>query len=358
MSALKLESCLAGPIHRLIELRQIEGTDYHAQARLLVYFDRFLVEQKLAEPRLSQQVVETYEKMLSRLAPRGRANRMCVVRQLCEYLSRSDPLAYVPEPSRTPSSQAAFVPYIYGEDEVRALLTAAANLPPPGALRGPTYQTLLGLLYSTGLRIGEAMALNLTDFHHDDARLYIAQGKFHKARWVPLSPSTAEALSRYVDRRRRTRPRSPDSPLFLNQRGRRLQHCTVNQCWHDLLKQCGIACKARTASRLHDLRHSFAVRRLLAWYRDGEDINAKLAWLATYMGHADIRSTQVYLQPTAELLEQVNGRFHRHYLQHIQLKESPHDARSRRPHKTVLQSLPARAKGLVDQHRRLLSRRH
>ena len=85
-------------------------------------------------------------------------------------------IAYVPEPLRTPASQATFVPYIYSEDEVRALLAAAARLAPPGALRGPTYQTLLGLLYSTGLRIGEAMALNLADFHRDEARLYICPG--------------------------------------------------------------------------------------------------------------------------------------------------------------------------------------
>lgn len=317
MSTLKFESPLAEPIRRMIELRQIEGSHYHTQARLLVYFDRFLVEQKLAEPRLSRQVVEAYEITLSGLVPRGRANRMCVVRQLCEYLSRSDPFAYVPESLRTPSSQVTFVPYIYSVGEVCALLAAATNLPPPGALRGPTYHTLLGLLYSTGLRIGEAMALNLADFYRDDARLYISRGKFRKARWVPLSPSTAEALSRYVDRRWQTRPRSPDSPLFLNQRGSRLRHCTVNQGFHDLLNQCGIARKGRTGPRLHDLRHSFAVHRLLAWYRDGEDINARLAWLATYLGHVDIHATQVYLQPTAELLEQVNGRFHHHYLQHV-----------------------------------------
>jgi len=317
MRTLKLESALAEPIRRLIELRQIGGSDYHAQAQLLVYFDRFLVEQKLTEPRLTQQVIEAYEKTLSRLVPRGQANRICVVRQLCEYLSRSDPLAYVPEPWRTPSSQAVFAPYIYNEDEVHSLMAAAASLPPPGSLRGPTYQTLLGLLYSTGLRIGEAMALNLADFHRDDIRLYIAQGKFHKARWVPLSASTAEALSQYVDLRQKTSPHSPDSPLFLNQRGRCLHHCTVNQCFHDLLTQCGITQASCRSPRLHDLRHTFAVHRLLTWYRKGEDINARLAWLSTYLGHVSIGSTHVYLHPTAELLEQVNGRFHRHYLQHV-----------------------------------------
>jgi len=319
MSALKpessLESCLAVPIQRFIHLRQLSGTDYHTQALLLLYFDRFLVAQKVTGSQLTRQIVEAYEKTLSHLLPRVRGNRMCVIRQLCQYLSRSDPLTYVPEALRTPSSQATFVPYIYSQDEVRALLAAAARLPPVGALRGPTYQTLLGLLYSTGLRIGEAMALNLADCHRDDARLYIAQGKFRKARWVPLSPSTAAALWRYLDQRRHSRPHAPDTPLFLNQRGHRLHHCTVNQCWHGLLNQCGITC--HNASRLHDLRHSFAVHRLLAWYRDGKDINVRLPWLATYMGHTDIRSTQVYLQATNELLEQVNDRFHRHYLHHV-----------------------------------------
>ena len=161
------------------------------------------------------------------------------------------------------------------------------------------------------------MALNLTDFHRDDALLYIDQGKFRKSRWVPLSLSTGVALSRYVERRRQTKPNTADAPLFLNQRGRRLQHCTVNHCWHDLLRECGITCQAHSGPRLHDLRHSFAVHRLLAWYRDGKDINSRLPWLATYMGHVDIRSTQVYLQATNELLEQVSDRFHRHYSQHV-----------------------------------------
>jgi site-specific recombinase XerD len=321
MSALKpescLESCLAESFHRFIQLRQLSGTDYHTQARLLLYFDRFLVAQKVTGSQLTRQIVEAYEKTLSHLKPRVRGNRMCVVRQLCAYLSQSDPHTYVPEASRTPSSQASFVAYIYTEDEVRALLTAASRLTPLGALRGPTYQTLLGLLYTTGIRIGEAIALKLADFHRDDALLYIEEGKFRKSRWVPLSPSTGAALSCYVDRRRQTKPNTADAPLFLNQCGRRLQHCTVNHCWHDLLRQCGISRLAHSGPRLHDLRHSFAVHRLLAWYRDGRDINARLPWLATYMGHVDIRSTQVYLQPTTELLEQVNGRFHRYYSQHI-----------------------------------------
>ncbi len=113
------------------------------------------------------------------------------------------------------------------------------------------------------------------------------------------------------------RPRSPDSPLFLNQRSRRLHHCTVNQTFRYLLRQCGIRHSKLTGPRIHDLRHTFAVERLLAWYRDGQDVNARLPWLATYMGHVDVHSTQVYLQATPELIAQVDRRFYHHYLHQV-----------------------------------------
>jgi site-specific recombinase XerD len=114
------------------------------------------------------------------------------------------------------------------------------------------------------------------------------------------------------------RPCEPDSPLLLNQRGRRLRHPSVYQAFRRLLSQCAIPYHRDTGPRIHDLRHTFAVHRLLAWYRDGQDVNARLPWLATYLGHVDIQSTQVYLRATAELLEQVDQRFHRHYLEHVQ----------------------------------------
>ena len=317
MNALKLHSPLATQIQHFINLRRLSGTDYHSQAQLLGYFDRFLLGQQLREPRITQETAERYLTSLCRLAPRTRSNRFCVVRQLCQYLARSDPLGYVPEPLRVVPSRGAHQPYIYSSSELKALLKAASQLPPAHSLRPHTYRTLLGMLYSTGIRIGEALALNLEHFHIPEQRLHIAEGKFRKARWVPLSPSTFQALERYVRTRVEIRPRSPDSPLFLNQRSRRLNHPTVNQSFRNLLRQCGIRHRTHTGPRLHDLRHTFAVHRLLAWYRDGQDVNARLPWLATYMGHVDVHSTQVYLQPTAELVEQVDRRFHNHYLYQV-----------------------------------------
>jgi site-specific recombinase XerD len=317
MSPWKLHSCLAGQIQNFIHLRCLSGTDYQSQAQLLGYFDRFLLAQRLSEPRITPEITDGYQQSLSYLAPRTRSNRFCVVRQFCQYLAGSDPYSYVPEPLREIPSPGAHPPYIYRPYELQALLAAASKLPPPNSLRPHTYRTLLGILYSTGIRIGEALALNIEDFHSAEQRLYIAEGKFRKARWVPLSPSTGRALEQYLHRRLQMKPRSPDSPLLLNQRSRRLTPCTVHQTFQHLLKRCGIRHSKHTGPRIHDLRHTFAVHRLLAWYRDGEDLNARLPWLATYMGHVDFHSTQVYLRATPELIEQVHRRFHNHYLHRV-----------------------------------------
>ena len=317
MSPWKLHSCLADEIQNFINLRRLSGTDYQSQAQLLGYFDRFLFEQQISGPPLTREITDHYLLGLSHLAPRSRSNRFCVVRQLCQYLARNDPRGYVPEPLRFIPSQGAHPPYIYSPSEIQALLVAASKLPPANALRPHTYRTLLGLLYSTGIRIGEALALNREDFQEAEQRLYIAQGKFRKARWVPLSASTSRALQHYLHKRSQMGPCSRDSPLLINQRSRPLTPCTVNHTFRYLLRQCGISHSKLTGPRIHDLRHTFAVERLLAWYRDGQDVNARLPWLATYMGHVDVHSTQVYLQATPELIAQVDRRFYNHYLHRV-----------------------------------------
>jgi len=315
---LSFHSFLAESIRRFIDLRRLSGTDYHSQALLLGVFDRFVAGQAVDdEPRVTRQLVDAYQLSLSALAPRTRGNYLCVVRQLCRYLAARDPRVYVPEPVRAIPSRGAHVPYIYSHEEVQALLAAAAALPPPGSLRPHTYRTLLGLLYSTGLRIGEALALNPGDFHPAQQRLFVATGKFRKARWIPLAPSVCHALERYMEHRLAVAPPGPQAPLFINLRGHRLHHCNVNHDFHRLLAQCGIARGEHSGPRLQDFRHTFAVTRLLAWYREGCDVNARLPALATYLGHVDITSTQCYLHPTAELLAQVDHRFHSHYLDHV-----------------------------------------
>lgn len=317
MSGYRFCSCLAKQMENFIKLRRLSGTDYASQARLLGYFDRFLVEQELSEPLLTREITERYQQSFSGLAPRTQGNRFCVVRQFCTYLARNDSFIYVPEPMRIPASYMAHAPYIYTLNEIRAMLAAAVELLPQGSLRPHTYSTLLGLLYSTGIRIGEAFALNIEHFLPAEQRMYIAEGKFRKARWIMLSASTCRALRQYLCRRLGRIPHAPDSPLLLNECSRRLCHPTVNHTFKQLLIRCDITGYSRTGPRIHDIRHTFAVHRLLAWYRDGQDVNARLPALATYMGHVNLNSTHVYLRPTVELLGEVHNRFRNYYLERL-----------------------------------------
>jgi len=323
MGTLMLHSCLATQIQSFIDLRRLSGSDYESQARLLGYFDRFLTEQEVSESRITRQITDQYQRSLSHLAPGTQSHRFCVVRQLCEYLACTDPLSYVPEPNRIISSLTAHQAYIYEPGEIDALMAASSSLHPLGSLRPHTYRTLLGLLFTTGIRIGEAIALNLGDFDSNEQLLLIACGKYRKARWIPLSASACKALAQYVDDRLRFHPQSSAFPLFLNQRRKRLCYPTVNATFHKLLRQCRIPRNQGAVPRIHDLRHSFAVHRLLAWYRDGQDINARLPALATYMGHVKVASTQVYLRPTTELLGEVNRRFHDHFLRLVNPQGAP-----------------------------------
>ena len=244
------------------------------------------------------------------------------MRQFCEYLALDDPQSYVPLPMRHVSTRGARVPYIYSKEQIKSLLQAAGALNTENSLFPLTAKTFLGLLYTTGLRCGEALHFNLEDFYPQKSALYVREGKFKKDRWIPLSASTCQALETYVSRRIETHaPR--EAPLFVNPRGSRLEHHRIYKTFRRLLGECQIPHPPGSGPRLHDFRHTFANHRLLQWYREGEDLNTHLPALATFMGHAHIQSTQVYLQATPELIEQVDQRFHTHFKKHIQNKGNP-----------------------------------
>jgi len=314
---LKFYSCLAPKIQDFINLRRLSGTNYHSQALLLSYFDHFLAELSYQGSTVTREIIDEYQARLLTLAPRSRNNRFCVVRQLCEYIAASHPQSYIPESMRNISSNVTFKPYIYTLSDIQALMNGAAKLPPTDSLRPHTSRALIGLLYATGIRIGEALALNIEDFYHDEERLFVANGKFRKARWIPLTTSTCTAVGAYIKKRCQCYRCTPDSPLFINVRNRRLKHSSVSHDFHLLLEWAGIPRHKKQHPRLHDLRHTFATQRLLSWYKEGLDVNALLPALATYMGHVGVVSTQLYLQPTKDLVEQVNQRFYCHYLEQV-----------------------------------------
>lgn len=309
MNTSDFRSCMAERLEGFVALRRLAGTDYQSQIRLLMYFDDFLVKLHFDKPHLTRKIVQRYLASLSHLHPRTRYNRFSVVSQFCRYLCRFEPFCYVPETIGPVKSETSRIPYIFTKTQIWDLLAQAAKLQPQQSLRPHTYHTLFGLLYTTGLRIGEALALNIKDFYHQSTRLYIREGKFQKSRWVPLAPSTCAILEKYIDKRQNAIPSAKNAPLFISLKHSRLHRSTVYQTFCTLLEQCRIHKSKGHGPRIHDLRHTFAVHRLVQWYSDGQDINARLPALATYMGHVGISSTQVYIQATPELYEQAHQRF-------------------------------------------------
>ncbi len=312
-------SVVADRFSDYVTFRRLGGVQPKRQIGLLRFFDRFLDQGGFEGRWPTPEVIEGYMATTQHLHPGTRANRFSVVRQFCRYLRQFEPQCFVPEKMlfRRPS----YLPHIFSDSEVKAVLQSALQLPPVDSLRPKTYFTLFGLLYTTGLRCGEAFALNLSDVDLKQNLLFIHEGKFGKSRWVPVSPSTSAALQRYAKHRERIDPALAESPFFVTRSGRRLYQTDVTMAFRQTLMRCGLrGGKGCPGPRLHHLRHSFACNRLLAWYREGKDVQALLPTLATYLGHVKITSTQVYLQATAELREEANQRFLKNFRQNISPK--------------------------------------
>ena len=219
-----------------------------------------------------------------------------------------------PLPTSVPEQPQAFVPYIYTRDEIKRLLAATAGRERCN-LSALTCRTLLLLLYGTGLRISEAIGLDLADVDLDTGTLCIRETKFYKTRLVPTGPDLTLILADYAVERKKRSPIT-STPFLLTQRGQRLSRAGAEYAFKQI-RECAHVCRddhARYQPRLHDLRHTFAVSRLLSWYREGADVQRLLPQLATYLGHAHIAGTQHYLAMTPELLLAASRRFERYAL--------------------------------------------
>ena len=180
----------------------------------------------------------------------------------------------------------------------------------PCPIRSATLHTVILLLATSGLRISEALHLTLQDVDLAEGVLSVRQSKFRKSRLVPVSAGTLETLRTYHDLRIAVAPADPAGAFFVSGRGTGYSTSTVQAIFHDLTVQAGLREPDGSGPRLHDLRATFAVTRLLLWYRDGEPVMARLPLLSTYLGHACISDTEVYLRITTALLQEANTRFH------------------------------------------------
>lgn len=239
-----------------------------------------------------------------------KAARLGVVRGFAGYRKALDPCTEVPPADLLPRQGRRATPFIYSEADIVRLMQAANSL--HSRIRRCTYFTLIGLLAVTGMRVGEAIRLDHRDIDWNDMTLTIRKTKFDKSRLIVLHPTTVAALHAYDCLRNELIPHPPDPSFFVSQAGTRLLYCNVQWTFVRLVRLANVAPRsARCRPRLHDLRHTFAVRTALGWYRDGVDAAARLPLLSTYLGHTTPRDTYWYLSATPELLSVAANRLER-----------------------------------------------
>jgi site-specific recombinase XerD len=220
-----------------------------------------------------------------------------------EYCSKS------PLPIDIPNEPAKFQPYIYTNHDIERLIDAADSRHRFVWLLEPdTIRTLLLLLYGTGMRIGEALRLSLADFDVESGVLTIQGTKFFKSRLVPIGPDLNRVLRNYIDRQWSGRRRTETTPLLGTHKAKPILRQTAELVFKRLREEAHVSrsSDARFQPRLHDFRHTFAVTRLVTWYREGKNVQRLLPHLSTYLGHACLEDTQLYLTMTIELLEQAS----------------------------------------------------
>lgn len=236
-----------------------------------------------------------------------KAARLSMVRRFAAWLSVFEPRTQIPPPRLIEARHRRNAPYIYTDQEIESLMAEATRLPSLKGLRAQTHVTLIGLLAATGLRSGEALALDTRDVDLQSGLLHIRETKFGKSRFVPLHETTRVALAYYAKRRDEAIRQRRTDAFLISERGVRLPHCTARRTFAKV--SCAIGLRARPTGhrigrgpRLHDLRHTFATRRLIEWYRAGLDVDRELPKLATYLGHVHVAYTYWYIQAVPELL--------------------------------------------------------
>lgn len=292
-------------LSQYVTVRRALGTRLTEPAVTLGHFVTFLEGE--GSSRITTNLALQWAMAPQAVQPATWARRLSMVRRFAVWLSAFDPHTEVPPPRLLPARRRRRRPHIFTDEEIGRLMAEAARRRSPTGLRALTYATLLGLLASTGLRPGEALALDRTDVDLDSGILSIRQTKFGKSRVVPFEPSTRDALRQYAERRDALCVRPRSHAFFLSERGRRVHGGSARRMFAML--SCAVGLRPGTGSkrwgrgpRLQDFRHTFATRRLVEWYRAGLDVERELPKLSTYLGHVEVGLTYWYIEAIPELL--------------------------------------------------------
>ena len=305
-------------IREYIEYKRSLGMRFKAQAYQLEAFCRHIGDVELA--RVTRVQVREYID--------GRQDKITSfwfakfdsLRGFFEYARSRHYIDGSVLPDSLPKRPPNLTPFLYSVNQVRQLLVIPdACYSPKCGMQPHTVRAMILLLYGTGLRIGEALRLNLGDVDLDNSILTIRETKFFKSRFVPTGGDLNRVLRLYDERERPANSGTPESPFLVGKNGMRISIDTANHTFQWLRTEAGVLRfdGGRYQPRLHDFRHTFAVTRLVRWYREGKDVQRLLPLLSTYLGHAHLDSTAVYLTMTNELIQEASRRFERYALPEV-----------------------------------------
>jgi integrase/recombinase XerD len=288
-----------------LRLRRRLGFEMPQDGRLLEGFVEFL--ERAGAERITTELALGWARLPTVAHPHRWRQRLSVVRGFARHLATLDPASEIPSKDLLPGHRPRIAPYVYAEWEIAALIAAAGRLTPP--LRAARHQTLIGLLAVTGMRPGEALALDRQDVDLRRGLVHVRAGKQKRQREVPLHQTTVRALRNYARLRDARFPEPTTPAFFIGARGRRMPREELNRTFIKLIREVGLDGRgARARPRPHDLRHALAVHTILDWLDAGEDIDRRMPLLSTFLGHVDPASSYWYLQAVPELLERISRR--------------------------------------------------
>ena len=298
-------------LQEYLTMRRSLGFKLQGADKRLLDFVTFMKRHRASY--ITHSLALAWAKQPSGAQPVEWARRLSEVRLFARHRSATDPRTQIPPAGLLPYRPKRAQPYLYSDKEIKDLLRATLKLPGNGGLRPWTYHCLLGLLSVSGLRVGEAQNLELQDADLQAGVLTIRGAKFGRSRLVPVHASTCRVLADYIARRNRLwAGRAVSSYLFVSNWGNRLDGGDIRRTFYALSRQIGLRGPSDShGPRLHDMRHRFATRTLLRWYRAGENAERRLPILSAYLGHVHWSDTFWYLSALPELMYEAMSRLER-----------------------------------------------
>jgi len=294
-------------------MRRSLGYKLQSAGKGLLDFATFMEQHRA--PYITHSLALAWAKQPSGVRPDEWARRLSHVRIFARHRSAADPRTQIPPAGLLPYRPKRARPYLYSDKEIKDLLSAALQLPSSEGLRPWTYHCLLGLLSVSGMRVSEAQNLELKDVDLRGGVLTIRGAKFGKSRLVPVHPSTRRVLADYITRRESVWANRPvSSYLFVSGWGNRLDGGDIRRTFYALSRQIGLRGLSDShGPRLHDMRHGFASKTLLRWYRAGENAERRLPILSAYLGHVHWSDTFWYVSALPELMHEARSRLERRW---------------------------------------------